>query len=71
MNKVHSKHRFILTGTPIQNNLHELFVLLAFLHPAQARKFLQASGFIDSKSVAPDSVIRYVKQVLVLLDCFI
>jgi SNF2 family DNA or RNA helicase len=23
----------LLTGTPVQNNLHELYAILAFLHP--------------------------------------
>jgi SNF2 family DNA or RNA helicase len=28
------KHRLLLTGTPVQNNLTELFVLLQFLMPS-------------------------------------
>jgi SWI/SNF-related matrix-associated actin-dependent regulator of chromatin subfamily A member 5 len=28
-----SEHRLLLTGTPLQNNLHELWALLNFLMP--------------------------------------
>lgn len=29
-----SKHRLLITGTPLQNNLHELWALLNFLMPS-------------------------------------
>lgn len=29
------EHRVLLTGTPLQNNIEELFSLLNFLHPQQ------------------------------------
>jgi len=32
--KVHAQHRLILTGTPLQNNLQEVFVLLHFVMPS-------------------------------------
>lgn len=31
--KLHSSHRLLITGTPLQNNLHELWSLLNFLLP--------------------------------------
>lgn len=33
LRKFQSKHRLLLTGTPLQNNLHELWALLNFLMP--------------------------------------
>ena len=31
--KIKAQYSLILTGTPLQNNLHELFAVLQFLHP--------------------------------------
>lgn len=33
LRELHSEHRLLLTGTPLQNNLHELWSLLNFLLP--------------------------------------
>ena len=33
LSRVHRQHTLLLTGTPVQNNLHELYAILAFLHP--------------------------------------
>ena len=32
---MHLEHRVLLSGTPLQNNVNELFSLLNFLEPAQ------------------------------------
>jgi superfamily II DNA or RNA helicase len=40
---LHSKHRLLLTGTPLQNNLHELWALLNFLLP----DIFQSGQFFD------------------------
>ena len=31
--KMHAVHTLLLTGTPLQNNLHELWAVLRVLHP--------------------------------------
>lgn len=31
--QIHAKHRLILSGTPIQNHVHELWALFDFLMP--------------------------------------
>ena len=33
MRKISRQHVMMLTGTPVQNNLHELFALLNFMYP--------------------------------------
>ena len=35
LSRVKSNFRLLLTGTPLQNNLHELWALLNFLMPVQ------------------------------------
>ena len=45
LSRVHRQHTVLLTGTPVQNNLHELFAILAFLHPDV---FSNSSAFDDA-----------------------
>lgn len=33
LKRVKRQHTLLLTGTPVQNNLHELYAILSFLHP--------------------------------------
>jgi len=35
----HSAHRLLVTGTPLQNNMKELYSLLSFLMPDRFRNF--------------------------------
>ena len=42
--KIKAQYSLILTGTPLQNNLHELFAVLQFLHPTI---FIDSEPFDD------------------------
>ncbi|EAY14498.1 F/Y-rich N-terminus family protein [Trichomonas vaginalis G3] len=44
---VHSDHRILLTGTPIQNTLEELVSLLEFLHPGEFQDLTAAETAED------------------------
>lgn len=33
LKRIKRQHTLLLTGTPVQNNLHELYAILSFLHP--------------------------------------
>eukprot|EP00658_Telonema_sp_P-2_P000140 TRINITY_DN10043_c0_g2_i1.p1 TRINITY_DN10043_c0_g2~~TRINITY_DN10043_c0_g2_i1.p1 ORF type:complete len:965 (+),score=286.55 TRINITY_DN10043_c0_g2_i1:52-2946(+) len=45
-----SKHRLLLTGTPLQNNLHELWALLNFLLPDVFKNADDFDSFFDLNS---------------------
>jgi SWI/SNF-related matrix-associated actin-dependent regulator of chromatin subfamily A member 5 len=60
LSRVHRQHTVLLTGTPVQNNMHELYAILAFLHPdvfTSARSFDDAFDLsakehrVDSKTL--------------------
>ena len=71
LSRVHRQHTLLLTGTPVQNNLHELYAILAFLHPdvftnaasfdarLRPRNKRAQSGLPDARPRAlPDETIR-------------
>ena len=56
---VKAQRKLLLTGTPLQNNLHELWALLHFLHPetftssaAFDRAFDHTRGLLDQRIIA-------------------
>ena len=67
-----SDHRLLLTGTPLQNNLMELWSLMHFLMPhvfASHREFKEwfsnpVSGMIQGNSEYNDSIIKRLHKVL-------
>jgi SNF2 family DNA or RNA helicase len=50
--RVNAQHRVLLTGTPLQNSLEELFYLMNFLEPdkfANVEQFKAAYASLDDK----------------------
>ncbi|MCQ2977436.1 MAG: SNF2-related protein [archaeon] len=62
--KIKSKHQFALTGTPIENNIYDLWSIFDFLMP----EYLQSLA--DFKS-SYESNEEYVKKVKVLISPFV
>lgn len=61
--RFHFTHALLLTGTPLQNNLHELWALLHFLHPelfADSNTFDQVS---QESRPAPHSTHRHLPPI--------
>ena len=59
LSQMPSQGKLLLTGTPLQNNLHELWALLHYLHPevfaeseAFDRAFDQTRGLLDQRIIA-------------------
>ena len=48
MRMIESRHRLLLTGTPLQNNLHELWSLLNFLMPSMFNSADDFDSLFDS-----------------------
>jgi SNF2-related domain len=49
------QHTVLLTGTPMQNDLHELYALLSYLHP---RVFTDSAPFDDAFDLTNHKVSR-------------
>lgn len=52
-NGVNQEHRVLLTGTPLQNNVEELYSLLSFLEPKQfasSEAFMADFGKLETEA---------------------
>lgn len=65
-----TNYRLLITGTPLQNNLHELWALLNFLLPevfSSAEKF--DDWFTNHEKGAESEVVEQLHKVLRALFC--
>ncbi|KAF2861302.1 chromatin remodelling complex ATPase chain ISW1 [Piedraia hortae CBS 480.64] len=59
-----SRHRLLITGTPLQNNLHELWALLNFLLPDVFGDSQTFDNWFSSQSADQDTVVQQLHRVL-------
>ena len=59
-----SKNRLLMTGTPLQNNLHELWALLNFLLPDVFRSSDQFDAWFEKHSGEQDHIVQQLHKVL-------
>jgi SWI/SNF-related matrix-associated actin-dependent regulator of chromatin subfamily A member 5 len=64
-----SKHRLLITGTPLQNNLHELWALLNFLAPQLFDNSEQFEAMLDVKDESQRNTV--IQRLHVLLRPFL
>lgn len=56
LNKIRTNHRLLLTGTPIQNNLNELWALLSFLRPKEFNSEQQFNEWFNKPFESKDDI---------------
>ena len=66
-----SRHRLLLTGTPLQNNLHELWSLLNFLMPNIFNDSEEFDRVFNLDSASQEEQLKIVKQIHQLLRPFV
>ena len=66
-----SSHRLLLTGTPLQNNLHELWALLNFLMPNIFNDSEEFDKIFDLNSASEENQQKIVKQIHQILRPFV
>ncbi len=66
-----AKHRLLLTGTPLQNNLHELWALLNFLMPEIFNDSEEFDKIFDLNSANEEDQRKIVKQIHQILRPFV
>ena len=69
--KFNSRHRLCLTGTPFQNNLHELWCLLNFLMPNIFNNSEEFDRIFNLDTATQESQMKIVKQIHQLLKPFV
>jgi SWI/SNF-related matrix-associated actin-dependent regulator of chromatin subfamily A member 5 len=70
LRKFHTEHRLLLTGTPLQNNLKELWALLNFLMPKLFDSEEEFSELFTSDQNDPQCQETIIKQIHRLLRPF-
>lgn len=60
----HSRNRLLITGTPLQNNLHELWALLNFILPDVFSDSAQFDQWFEGQSGDQDVVVKQLHKVL-------
>ena len=68
-NAVFKEHRILLTGTPLQNNVDELFSLLNFLEPAQFPS--QVAFLMEFGDLKTEAQVEKLKQVCTTSACIL
>ncbi|SMN18982.1 similar to Saccharomyces cerevisiae YBR245C ISW1 Member of the imitation-switch (ISWI) class of ATP-dependent chromatin remodeling complexes [Maudiozyma saulgeensis] len=66
-----SRNRLLITGTPLQNNLHELWALLNFLLPDIFSSSQDFDSWFSSESTNDDNQDQIVKQLHTVLKPFL
>ena len=69
--KFNSKHRLLLTGTPFQNNLHELWSLLNFLMPNIFNDSEEFDRIFNLDTATEEGQMQIIKQIHQLLKPFV
>ena len=69
--KFKSRHRLLLTGTPFQNNLHELWSLLNFLMPNIFNDSEEFDRIFNLDTATEEGQMKIVKQIHQLLKPFV
>lgn len=60
----HSRNRLLITGTPLQNNLHELWALLNYILPDVFSDSEQFNQWFESNDSDQDVVVKQLHKVL-------
>lgn len=68
--QLNTKHRLLLTGTPLQNNLHELWALLNFLIPEIFQNSSEFDDFFNLEIDNQEEKENLIKQLHKILNPF-